>query len=136
MVRKEDYVALAGFRKALRRFLRFAEEGAREAGITPQQHQVLLAIAGRPNRDWASISELSDSLQLKHHATVGLVDRCQSAGLVRRTQNPDDRRIVQVSLTPAGEDIVRRLTLRNVATVRELGKMTEDLEELRDRVRD
>ncbi|HWD37990.1 MAG TPA: MarR family transcriptional regulator [Fimbriimonas sp.] len=130
MVKKEDYVALATFRRNLRRFLRFAEEGAREVGLTPQQHQVLLAIKGRPDREWASVGELADSLQLKHHATVGLVDRCQAAGLVERTPDQTDRRVVHVSLTEKGEDTLRKLTERNLPELRALGKLTSELEAL------
>ena len=127
---KEEYVALAGFRKSLRRFLRFVEVGAVEAGITPQQHQVLLAIRGQPDREWASVGELSDSLQLKHHATVGLVDRCQAAGLVMRSSLPEDRRVVRVSLTEHGEEILGRLTERNLGELRALGGFLSELQKL------
>jgi DNA-binding MarR family transcriptional regulator len=110
---KQDYVALAQLRRDIRKFIRFAEEGAREEGITPQQHQVLLAIKGQPKRDWASISEVADFLQLRHHTVVGLIDRCESAGLVRRSQSAEDRRKVEVSLTSKGENILARLAKRN-----------------------
>jgi hypothetical protein len=43
----EDYTALADFRHALRQFLAFSEQAATTCGLTPQQHQALLAIAGR-----------------------------------------------------------------------------------------
>ena len=130
MVRKEDYVAVGTFRKALRRFLRFAEEGAKEAGFTPQQHQVLLAVQSHADRDWATVGEIADSLQLKHHATVGLVDRCQSAGLVNRSTDLRDRRIVRVSLTAKGSEILHRLTQRNLHELRALGRLTSELEAL------
>ena len=130
MVTKDDYIQLASFRKALRRFLRFVEEGAREAGLTPQQHQVLLALRAHAGRDWATISELADSLQLKHHAAVGLVDRCQAAELVVRTIDPIDQRVVQVHLTPKGYEILDRLTRRNLGELRALGRITADLEAL------
>jgi DNA-binding MarR family transcriptional regulator len=130
IVTKDDYLVLASFRKALRRFLRFAEEGAREAGLTPQQHQVLLAVRGQAGRDWASVSELADSLQLKHHAIVGLVDRCQAAELVKRSTDPNDHRIVQVNLTAKGEEILDRLTRRNLSELKKLGKLTAELEAL------
>src|SRR5579862_6404833 len=89
---KQDYEALAAFRAAIRRFSRFSEEGARDAGISPQQHQAMLAIMGQTGRQWASISEIADFLQRKHHTSVGLIDRCVAAGLVERGPDEDDRR--------------------------------------------
>ena len=117
---KTDYEALAAFRFALRRFLRFSEEGARAAGITPQQHQLLLAIKGRPGREWASLSDIAEALQVRHHAAVGLVDRSARAQLVRRTPDPDDRRQVRVRLTAKGETILARLSRRNRSELRAL----------------
>jgi DNA-binding MarR family transcriptional regulator len=119
-ISKAEYVALAAFRAALRRFLRFSEEGAREAGLTPQQHQLLLAVKGQPDRDWASVSELAEALQVRHHAAVGLVDRCERAGLVQRSPDPEDRRQVQVRLTGQGEEILERLSARNRRELRAL----------------
>src|SRR5262249_27012707 len=110
---KADYETLAAFRYALRRFLRFTEEGARAAGLTPQQHQLLLAIKGRPGRSWTSIGELAEALQLRHHTAVGLVDRCEESRLIRRVVDPSDRRLVRVLLTPRGERILERLSSRN-----------------------
>lgn len=127
-VRKEDYVALAAFRKALREFLHFTEEGARAAGLTPQQHQVLLAAKGQPGKDWISVGALSESLQIKPNATVGLVNRCESAGLVTRTVDPEDRRIVRVAVTPLGEEILEALTIRNRRELGTLRKLIAALE--------
>lgn len=122
--KKQDYVALANLRRSIRRFLRFAEEGARAEGVTPQQHQVLLAVKGQPNREWASVGEIAEFLQLRHHTVVGLVDRCESAGLAKRTPSVEDRRRVEVSLTPKGEAILNRLAERNH---RELVALRENL---------
>src|SRR5438093_7247785 len=97
-ISKADYEALAAFRQALRRFLRFSEQGARATGLTPQQHQLLLAVKGQSGREWASISDLAEALQVRHHAAVGLVDRCERAGLARRAPDPDDRRQLRVTL--------------------------------------
>lgn len=108
---KSDYEVLANFRYRLRRFLRFGEDAARQHGITPQQHQLLLAIKGYPGREWATLSELADRLQLRHHSVVGIVDRTVRAGLVTRTADARDRRMVDVRLTPAGEHVLDELTV-------------------------
>jgi DNA-binding MarR family transcriptional regulator len=119
-ISKDDYEALFAFRYALRRFLRFSEHGARAAGLTPQQHQLLLAVKGQPGRDWASISDLADALQIRHHAAVEMVDRCERAQLARRAPHPGDRRQVRVMLTEKGEAILARLSARNLRELRTL----------------
>lgn len=127
---RTDYAAIAAFRKALRKFIHFAEAEARKSGVTPQQHQLLLAVRADPEREWASVREIADSLHLRHHATVGLVDRCQEAGLIRRAGDPNDRRVVRIFLTERGETILAEITARNLAELRGLGRITKDLEEL------
>lgn len=102
--------ALARFRYHLRRFLRFSERAAREAGLTPQQHQLLLGVAGHTGRSWATISELAEFLQERHNAVVGLVERAQRAGLVRKRAIARDRRFVRVELTPKGKRLLHRLS--------------------------
>lgn len=119
---KQDYESLAAFRAAIRRFARFSEEGARSVGITPQQHQAMLAIMGQPGRQWASIGEIAEFLQLKHHTAVGLIDRCVAAGLVERGADPDDRRQVRVTLTGKGEALLRTLSTRNLRELKSLRK--------------
>lgn len=101
---------LAQFRYALRRFLRFSEQAARAAGVTPLQHQLLLGVAGFTGRGWATISELAECLQERHNGVVALVDRAVRAGLVRRDKGSGDRRVVRVSLTPRGRRIIVVLT--------------------------
>src|SRR5579885_1236137 len=108
---KAEYEALAAFRYALRRFLRFSEQTAREAGVTPQQHQVLLAIKGFPGRESATISELAERLQMQQHSMVGLIDRIEAQGLVRRESGKQDRRQVYVSLTSRGEALLHKLAM-------------------------
>jgi DNA-binding MarR family transcriptional regulator len=119
-ISKAEYEALHGFRHALRRFLRFSEDGARAAGLTAQQHQLMLAVKGQPGRDWASVGDLAESLQIRHHAAVGLVDRCVRADLVERRPDPDDRRQVRVSLTAKGEMLLAGLSTRNQRELRAL----------------
>jgi DNA-binding MarR family transcriptional regulator len=100
---------LAWFRYSLRRFLRFSEKAARRQGVTAQQHQLLLGVAGYTGRDRATVSDLAEFLQERHHAASELVARCVKRGLVRKAHDTVDRRVVFVSLTHKGEGILSRL---------------------------
>src|SRR3954469_5011573 len=91
---KRDFEALAQFRFGIRRYLRFSEETVRRHGLTPQQYQLLLALKGFPGPEWATVGELAERLQLRHHSTVELVNRAQGQKLVRRIPDPDDARVV------------------------------------------
>lgn len=98
-----QYKALADFRYELRRFLRYSEQVTRQEGMTPLQYQLMLQLKGYPRREHASIGELAERLQAKHHGVVALVTRCEKAGLVARRVGAHDRRTVLVELTPKGE---------------------------------
>lgn len=108
-VAKRQYEALANFRYQLRRYLRYSEDLTRRHGMTPLQYQLLLQIKGFPQRDYASIGELAERLQAKHHGVVALVTRCENAGLVERRASDSDRRQVQVYLTEKGDKQLERL---------------------------
>lgn len=107
----DEYRALAEFRYQIRRFLAFSEELARSAGMEPRQHQLLLAIKGLPDGAAATIGELAERLQLKHHSTVELVNRLEKLGYVAREAGKQDRRQVIVHLTQAGAGVLRKLSL-------------------------
>jgi len=107
---KQDFEALARFRFGIRRYLRFSEETVRRHGVAPQQYQLMLAIKGFPGRDWATVRELAERLQLRHHSVVELVNRAQSQRLVCRTTDPEDARAVRVALTDHGEQLLGRLS--------------------------
>jgi DNA-binding MarR family transcriptional regulator len=120
-ISKKEYEMLATFRYALRQFLHFSETAARQAGITPQQHQALLAIAGFPKQDQITVSELAERLQIRHHSAVGLVDRLEAQKLVGRESGEVDRREVYVSLTPEGNDILTQLSAAHRQELRRVG---------------
>jgi DNA-binding MarR family transcriptional regulator len=103
------------FRYELRRFLRFGEEASRAAGVTAVQYHLLLHTQAFPGRDWASIGELAQRLQTAPHGVVTLVTRCEQAGLVRRQDNRDDGRLVEVHLTAKGRRLVERLAAEHQA---------------------
>ncbi len=109
-VSKAEYEVLSEFRYTLRRFLRFSESAARQLGVTPQQHQALLAIKGFPGRDKITVGELAERLQVRHHSAVGLADRLEAQDLVTRSAALADRRKVYLELTPYGNSIIDQLS--------------------------
>ncbi|HEY2737109.1 MAG TPA: MarR family transcriptional regulator [Thermoanaerobaculia bacterium] len=136
----EDYQRLLDLRTGLRRFLRWSEEQAAEAGLTAAQHQLLLAIRGHLNPSvnpsgsaaagssaGPTIGDVAERLLLRHHSAVGLVDRAVKAGLVTRQEDANDRRMVRLRLTPLGNDL---LNLLSAAHLEELERLTPRMLEL------
>ncbi len=115
---KADYERLAHFRYQLRRFLRASESLCQENGATPLQYQLLLQLKGVPERGWATIGELAEQLQSKHHGVVALVDRCEKAGLVERRPGREDRRKVEIHLLPKGDKLVAKIATLHQAELK------------------
>ena len=113
-----EFTRLLAFRDGLRRFQRWSEEQAQRAGVTPAQHQLMLAVRGHGSSP--SVSDLAGHLLLRHHSTVELVDRAVQAGLVRRFTDDTDHRVVRVALTAKGE---RRLYALSEAHLEELSRL-------------
>ncbi len=105
------YRELAEFRYQLRRFLHFSELRAREHGIEPQQHQALLALKGLPGGAQPTVGELAERLCLRHHTTVELLNRLETAGFVKRQPDQEDGRQMLLRLTPRGAAKLRSLSL-------------------------
>ena len=120
----EDYRSLAEWRYALRRFLAASEEITRSAGVSPTQYQLLLFIRGDPAAT-LTIADLAERLQIRHQSAVGLVDRCEAAGLVRRLRDEANRRRVFVTMTPRGAALLRKLASEHFATIEKLGRSFE-----------
>ena len=97
----KDYRALAGIRRGMRQFLEFSAQAARDAGLTPAQHQALLAIKGMTGP--VTVGTLAVWLGIRHHSAVGLVDRLAKAKLVTRIPDPQDRRRMRLKLTPGAD---------------------------------
>ena len=118
---KAEYEMMAEFRYALRRFLRFSEEGIKQEGLTPRQYQALLAIKGFPGRERVTVGEFAERLQILHNSAVGLVDRLAALGLLAREQADGDRRQVLLSLTADGAALLERLAVTHREELRRLG---------------
>jgi len=110
VISKARLEVLAEFRYHLRNFLRFSEDAATGCGLQPQQHQLLLQIAGAPEGVSATIGYAAGRLGLRHHSVVQLSKRCEEAGLITRTQAEDDRRWVVLQLTAEGKKILDSLS--------------------------
>ncbi len=122
MLAKQQFIALSNFRSELARFLRFSEQAARTAGITPAQYQLLLHIRGFPGREWATVGELAARLQASSHGTGALINRCVALGLASKHRSNGDARQVEVHLTARARQLVERIALQH----------HEELQSLRD----
>jgi DNA-binding MarR family transcriptional regulator len=115
-----DYEDLLTLRTGLRRFLRWSEQQAEEAGVTPAQHQLLLAVRGHTDSRGPTIGEVADYLLLRHHSAVGLVDRADAAGLVARVRDPEDHRVVRLQLSAAGTKRLDALSAHHLEELQRL----------------
>ena len=124
---QQDFERLLEFRVSLRRFQRWSEDQAQTAGLTHVQHQLLVAIKGNPGDTPPAIGDLAGFLLLRPHSMVELVDRAEAAGLVERTPDPADGRVVRVRLTEMGDDIVQKLTRAHLDRLHELAVVLDEL---------
>jgi DNA-binding MarR family transcriptional regulator len=122
-----DYELLLQFRTGLRRFLHWSEEQAAAAGLTPAQHQLLLAIRGHEGEAGPTIGEVAGYLLLRHHSAVGLVDRAEKAGLVERLEDGGDRRVVRLRLTPLGARLLLQLTATHLEEIQRLTPRIQEI---------
>jgi len=115
-----DYENLLAFRTSLRRFQHWSQDQASRAGLTPAQHQLLVAVKGHPGSYGPTISDLANYLMLRHHSTVELIDRAEDASLVNRTRDEHDGRLTRISLTPLGEQRLSELVPAHLDELRQL----------------
>jgi len=124
---QQDFERLLEFRLTLRRFQRWSEDQAQAEGLTHVQHQLLVAIKGHRGDLPPSVGDLAGYLLLRPHSTVELVDRAEAAGLVERTPDGDDGRVVRVRLTREGDRILQRLTQAHLDRLHELATVLDEL---------
>jgi DNA-binding MarR family transcriptional regulator len=113
-----EFRALAEFRYQIRQFLNGSEQAARAAGLEPQQYLFLLALRGLPAGRTATIRELAERMQLRHHSAVEMVNRLERQQLLRRERSRADRRHVILHLTPRAEKILSRLARQRIEELR------------------
>jgi DNA-binding MarR family transcriptional regulator len=116
----EAYARLLRLRTGLRRFEHWSGQRAKEAGLTPAHHQLMLAVRGHADPDGPTIGEVADYLLLRHHSAVGLVDRAEAAGLVERVRDVEDHRVVKLRLTEEGENRLEALSQLHLEELRRL----------------
>jgi len=121
---EDEFRRLAAFRQALRQFQFFSEQAAVAQGLTAQQYQALLAIKGENSSAPFTVTLLAQRLLIKHNSAVGLVDRMEHLGLVRRSPSELDRRTVELETTARGESVFKRLAKTHR---RELQRIAPDL---------
>ena len=118
-----DYARLLAFRTALRRFLRWSEQEALAEGLTSAQYQLLVVVKGLGDPPGPTVGEIADELLLRHHSAGELVHRAEAAGLVIGRADPDDHRVLRVSLTDRGEGALRVLAARHVEEIGRLAPL-------------
>jgi DNA-binding MarR family transcriptional regulator len=119
---KHHYQALAEFRYQIRLFLHFSEQAAREAGLEPQQHQLLLAVRGfTGDGDGPAIGYLAERLQIRHNTTVELIDRMEERRMIRRRPGDVDKRQVVVELMKPGEKLLEKLSEEHLSEISQTG---------------
>jgi DNA-binding MarR family transcriptional regulator len=91
------------------------------------QHQLLVAIKGHRGPIPPTVGDIAGYLLLKPHSTVELIDRAEAAGMVTRTSDPDDGRLVRVLLTEQGEKVLNKLTRAHLARLKDLAAVLDEL---------
>ena len=120
-VRDSEYAALAELRYCIRQFVQGSDQAALSAGIASQQYQMLLVIRGLSSQDEATIGRLAERMILRHHSAVGLIDRLESQGFVRRSRSRTDLRQVRVSLLPRGKRVLENIVRQRLDELRDSG---------------
>jgi DNA-binding MarR family transcriptional regulator len=123
MLLDEDYQRLLAFRSELREFLRWSEQAAHDAGLTPSLHQLLLVIRGHPATPGPTIGQAAQALGIRHHSAVELTQRADGSGLIRRERDPVDERRVHLELTDLGRLQLEALTRGHLPRIKTLAEI-------------
>ncbi|MGV2099739.1 MarR family transcriptional regulator [Rhizobium sp. 21-4511-3d] len=126
-----EYEALANLRYRIRKFRQFSAEAADRLGLSPQEHQALLAIKGLGIGGAMSVSSLAKKLFLTPAAAAELAATLQARGHV--TVHIKPKRRSHVRLTDQAEELLRRLTPAHLHEIREMApELMQALRALQD----
>jgi len=126
-IRGDDYARLLAVRTGLRRFEHWSAERAAEHGLTASQHQLLLAVRGHDEAHGPTIGQIADYLFIRHHSAVELVDRTEHAGLVVRSRDETDHRVVRLRLSERGARVLASLTTVHLEELERLTPLFESM---------
>jgi DNA-binding MarR family transcriptional regulator len=124
-LRDKDYQSLLVFRTELRGFLRWSEQAAQDAGLTPSLHQLLLVVRGHLAPHGPTIGQAAEELHIRHHSAVELAQRAETAELLRRERDPVDHRQVHLTLTDHGRAQLESLTREHLARIEALADVLQ-----------
>jgi DNA-binding MarR family transcriptional regulator len=124
---EKQWGTLLSFRVALRAFLHWSEGQAAAVGLTAAQHQLLVAIRGHPAKDAPTLTDVAGYLFVRHHSAIGLVERAEALGLVKRYRDPADQRLVRLVLTPLGHEKVDALASAHLEELKRLAPLLDAL---------
>ena len=100
-------------RPVLLRLHRVLRYEAHELGVTTTQASLLAAITRSPN---IGLGELAAQERLTSPTLVNHIDKLEAAGFVERVRShPTDRRRVEITITPAGSQVLETLRERRTA---------------------
>lgn len=123
----EEYQRLLSFRTELRSFLRWSEDAASNAGLTPALHQLLLAVRGQRGEGPPSVGDVAEALHMRHHSAVELAQRAEAAGMLSRVKDPADQRRIRLVLTSEGQERLDALTAEHLPRIAQLSVVLREL---------
>lgn len=122
-----DYQRLLAFRTELRDFLRWSEQAARDAGLTPALHQLLLVVRGHPSAAGPTIGDAAELLHIRHHSVVELAQRAETASLLERVRDERDHRRLHLRLTSHGRVQLELLTREHLTRIETLAGVLDSV---------
>lgn len=107
-------------------------------GLTYPQYLVMAVLW---EKDGRTVGEIGEKLLLESSTLTPLLKRLETAGMVRRTRDQDDERVVRIQLTPKGAELKQKaieipqaIGCSTNLTIPEVMKLTNDIKALREKL--